>query len=325
MAEKIKGNTDVNGDGKVTKDDDLNNDGAANQKDVTLRKDQISMNLVQRDYNFAFNILSSSPEVQKLFKDAVAGGWDAKRFETAVKATQWYQDVGGEYARKAWFSKTMGGADWEDQMVQARDAIQRQATALGANLAEGEIEAWAERYLFEGWYQGDRQGMMADALASKVESDRGGQIAVRNTLAALARDNGVTVTDQWYDEVSRSIARGSSTQADYEQWLRDQAAAKYPMYSDKIKQGVSVRSLASPYLTRMQEILELNGDEISLDDPYIAEALGGVDEKGNPKAMSFSDFERKLRNDPRWENTINGANTLMNSVTSFAKSWGFVK
>lgn len=325
MVDKIKGKTDVNKDGKVTELDDLNNDGRADQKDVSLRKDQLSMQLLGKDYNFAFNILASNPEIQDLFRSAVEMGQDAKGFEASIRASDWYTDVGGEYARKAWFSKTLGGPDWDDQMLQARDAVQRQANASGARLSEGELNAWAERYLFEGWFAQGRQGLMLDALASKVRSDQGGQIAIRDSLSKLARDNGVGVTDKWFNEVAQSITRGDSTQADYEMWIRDQAAKKFPMFADKIKAGVSVRSLASPYLTRMAELLELNEADISLDDPYVKEALGGVDEKGNFKSMNFTEFETKLRNDPRWENTRNGKNTLLNTAQSFMRDWGFVK
>ena len=41
--------------------------------------------------------------------------------------------------------------------------------------------------------------------------------------------------------------------------------------------------------------------------------------------VGMEDFENLLRQDPRWETTKNGMNTLMNTVTSFSKSWGFVK
>jgi hypothetical protein len=323
---------DYDGDGKPNTekdkklaDQDLNNDGYINKADETLRQDRVSMQLLGRDYNFAFKILSSNPEIQALFEDAVKLNQTPQAFEASVKGTKWYQEIGGEYARKAWFSKTMGGADWDDQMVQARDIIQRTATQLGANLNPDDIDTFAERYLFEGWNVQGRQGLMQSALASKVESDRGGQIQTRDQLAQVARDNGVSVSDQWFNEAAQSIAMGRSTAADYEMWLRDQAAAKHPLYADKIRQGMSVKSLASPYTMRMAEILELNPESIDLSDPYLTQALGEVDEKGNPKAMSYTDFENKLRNDPRWEQTTNGKNTLMNTAQKMARDWGFVK
>lgn len=322
---------DYDGDGKpntkkdkALADEDLNNDGFINKKDESLRQDTLSNEIIGRDYQTASRLLGSDPFISSLFEQAIAERWEPARFEAAIKNSDWYGEVGGEYARKAWFSKTLGGPDWEDQMTQARDAIQRQAAAMGANLADEDIERFAERYLFEGWFNAARQGLMMDALSSKIESDRGGQIAVRDTLATLAMDNGVTVSDQWFDEASQSIARGDSTQADQEMWIREQAAQMHPLYADKIRAGLTVKSLASPYLQRMGEILELNADQIGLDDPYIREALGGVDAEGNPKAISFTDFETKLRNDPRWENTKNGKNTLMNMTTRMMKDWGFV-
>lgn len=323
---------DYDGDGKPNTakdkklaDQDLNNDGRITKADETLRQDRLSMSLVGKDYNFAYKILASSPEVQRLFQQAVDNNWSKELFEANIRGSKWYEEIGGEYARKAWFSKTMGGPDWEDQLVQARDAVQRQATALGADLSPDEIDSFAERYLFEGWFAQGRQGLMMDAMASRIDDIRGGQISIRDALAKAARDNGVSLNDQWFVEVARSVSRGESTREDYEQFIREQAANKYPLYADRIRQGISVRSLASPYTQRMAEILELSEDSIGLNDPYITEALGQVDAEGKPRSMSFSDFETKLRNDPRWENTKNGKNTLLNMATQFMRDWGFVK
>lgn len=323
---------DYDGDGKPNTekdkklaDQDLNNDGRINKADETLRQDRLSMELVGKDYNFAYKILASSPEIQSLFQEAVKNNWSKQLFEANIRGSNWYEEIGGEYARKAWFSKTMGGPDWEDQLVQARDAVQRQATAMGADLSPADIDDFAERYLFEGWYTQGREGLMMDAMASRIDAIRGGQISIRDELAKAAYDNGVSLSDQWFVEVARAISRGDSTKADYEQYIREQAANKYPLYADRIRQGISVRSLASPYTKRMAEILELNEESIGLADPYITEALGQVDAEGKPKAMSFADFETKLRNDPRWENTKNGKNTLLNMATQFMKDWGFVK
>tara|TARA_B100000214_G_scaffold189046_1_gene136491 strand:+ start:825 stop:1808 length:984 start_codon:yes stop_codon:yes gene_type:complete len=321
---KVKGKTDVNQDGEVNSLDDLNNDGRANKADLRLDQDRISNELIGRDYQTAARLLQSDPFIRQLFETAIQQRQPVAAFEAALKNSDWYLERGEDF-RKAWFSKTLGGADWEDQMEQARDAVGRQAVALGAVLSAEEVEKFAEDYIFNRWDKPNRLGLLNDALASKVQADQGSQIAVRDALFALAQDNGVSVSDQWFNEASQSIARGDSTQADQEMWIREQAAAKHPLYADKIRGGLTVKALASPYTQRMAEILELNADGISLDDPLIGQALGGVDAQGNPMAMSYTDFENLLRQDPRWETTKNGMNTLMNTVTSFSKSWGFVK
>ena len=321
---EVKGNYDTNKDGEVNKEDDLNNDGRANKKDRDLKRDELSNELLGRDYKYAARVLSGNPEIAELFKEAVKNGWSPERFEAAVQNSDWYESVGGEYARKAWFAKTMGGPDWEDQVTQAQDAVQRQAAALGATLSNEELEAFTQRYLFEGWSEPSRQGLMADALASKMAADAGGNVQVRDSLWKLAQDNGVRVSDQWYNEVVQSIARGESTQADYEMYLRDQAAEKFPLYSDKIRAGVTVKSLVSPYTKRMSEMFGISEESISLDDPYLNSVMTSMDENGNPKPVNFADFQTTLRQDPRWLQSEDGSKAFMDLAEKMAKDWGFI-
>ncbi len=321
---------DYDGDGKpntakdkAMADQDLNNDGQINKKDKSLKQDKLSMDILSVDYAFAMRIVSANPEVQDVFTQAINGGWDKQRFQAALTNTKWYNDQGTEYARKAWFAKSEGGQQWEDQLDVARDAVQRAASSAGAVIAPAELDNIAEKYIFQGWYKSDRMGLMADFMADKVDIQKGNAANLTNTLRKAADDNGISVSDQWIREAAQSVARGDSASADWSQWIQEQAAGKHPLYADKIRAGVSMRSLASPYLTRMSSILGINEAEIKLDDPLIAQAIGQVDEKGSPKAMSYSDFETKLRQDSRWENTTDGANTLLNMATRMAKSWGF--
>lgn len=321
---------DYDGDGKpntkkdkAMSDQDMNQDGRIDKKDKTLRQDKLSMDILSVDYNFAMRIVSANPEVQGVFQEAINGGWDKNRFEAALKNTKWYADQGTEYARKAWFAQREGGGQWDDQMNVARDAVQRAASSAGAVIPKEQLDSWAEKYIFQGWYKQDRMGLMADAMADVVDIQKGNAANLNNTLRKAADDNGVSVSEQWIKEAAQSVARGDSSSADWSQWIQEQAAGKHPLYADKIRAGVSVRALASPYLSRMSSILGVNEAEIKLDDPLISQAIGGVDEKGNPKAMNYSDFETKLRQDSRWENTTDGANTLLNMATRMAKSWGF--
>lgn len=84
----------------------------------------------------------------------------------------------------------------------------------------------------------------------------------------------------------------------------------WPVYGDKIRAGVNVYDLASPYIQTMAQEFEISPNDISLGDPYVREALTGVDDQGNPVAMGLWDFQKKLRKDPRWMNTSKAQNEV---------------
>lgn len=319
---KLKG-IDVNNDGTVDVLDDLNGDGKANQKDVDLRRDTISMEVLKTDYNTAYQIVAENDELRQIFKDAIRMGYSNDQFTAATRNTQWYKDQGSDYARTGWLAKAAGGKDWEDQLDQAEDVVQRTASSMGAVLNPAELRQYAEKYIMGGWFVPQRQGLMADSLAGLIDANKGSAGQTSTKLKDLARLNGVKLSDQWVTDVTRSIARGDTTIGDQETWIRTEAEKRFPMFAEQIRAGVSVRALASPYLGRMQDILEIPEEMIKLDDPFIVSALGSVDAKGQQTGMSYNDFETKLRNDPRWEKTTNGKNILMNNTDNFMKSMGF--
>jgi hypothetical protein len=301
----------------------VNGDGKANNADKTLRQDTLSQSYLETNYATAARIVNGDPSLKKLFDEAVAGGWSPQQFSAALQNTSWYSSQESEYARKGWLAQRGDPKEWADQILQARDTVQRTAASMGTEMSEAQLDDFAEKYVMNGWYDQRRQGLMMDALASFTDTSRGGAAKVSQDLRTLAADNGVGLTDKWLTDVTSSINRGESTQMDYEMWIREQAAARYPMYGDKIKAGVSVKALASPYLQRMQDILEIPSDGVDLNDPYITQALGMVNDKGENVPMNYTDFEKKLRNDPRWESTKNGKNALMNLATKMSEAWGF--
>ena len=73
----------------------------------------------------------------------------------------------------------------------------------------------------------------------------------------------------------------------------------------------------------MAEMFDIN-ESISFDDPYINGVLSAMDEKGNPKAVNFTDFQTTLRQDPRWLQSEDGSKALMDLAEKMAKDWGFI-
>jgi hypothetical protein len=285
-------------------------------------KDQLSRDELAAKYQSAVGIIYTVPELQGLFEQALDEEWSPAQMEASIQNSEWFRN-NDQYARTAWARETLGGADWQANLSEARKAVQIAAAQMGSDVTDEELNALAKRYVYEGWGESTRRGMMMEALSGEITflTDQRGQTSMSGTsgtladnLRNLARANGVSFSDNWYESAARSVASGLSQQTDWERDVRKQAASLYPVYSQKIEQGLNVYDLASPYINTMAQELELDPNQITLNDPYIRSALGGMSDSGDFTSMGLWDFQKKLRNDPRWENTSKAQNEVT-SVT----------
>ena len=72
----------------------------------------------------------------------------------------------------------------------------------------------------------------------------------------------------------------------------------------------------------MEDVLEINQKNISLQDPTILGALSNYDSKGNPYAMNLGEFKRSLRKDKRWLETDKAQNEITAATGSVLKLFG---
>jgi hypothetical protein len=71
----------------------------------------------------------------------------------------------------------------------------------------------------------------------------------------------------------------------------------------------------------MAETLELNPKDIDALDPTIQVALKN---NGNKGTMNLTDFNRLLRNDPRWARTRNAKQEASNYALEVLKDFGLM-
>jgi hypothetical protein len=301
----------------------------ANNKTKTnpnTKPDTLSADELAADYGYATDVIYSNPEIRALFERAVKEQWLPNRFKAGLQDTIWYRD-NSEYARETFVKKAMGGADWEESLRTAREQVQQFATQIGSNLTPEQLDENAYRFLNEGWGKSGRESLMAKALSENIGiSDTGSMRGVSGNMAdelrSLAENNGITFSNDFYLSAAKSVNSNLSTIDDWARDIREQAASLFPVYSDKIRAGVSVRDLASPYTTIMAQTLELDPSNISLNDPYIRDALGGFSSTGDPQATNLWDFQKKLREDPRWMDTLQANNEITNGFEGVLKMFG---
>ena len=292
------------------------------------RFDLLDFNRLSEDYAFLPSLILSDPELRDVWVQAAEQGMQRPAIELAFRNTNWWNQ-NNKYARRAiaeyQMSKQGQSADWQLRLEEAGLLVDQLATQIGVPLSREDRDRLIQQTIYQGWDQEGRQRLLQQALATQIKPGvvggtpgmvGGAAGSFIDTLRDLDRRNGVRYSDEWFLSAAKAVAEGKSTEDDYIRSVQETAAGLFPVFAQQIRSGTTAYDLASPFITTMAQELEISPTSITMDDPYIRQALGGVDANGKPTPMSLWDFTRKLRQDPRWMNT----RFAQNQVTGIADS-----
>jgi hypothetical protein len=300
-------------------------------------QDTLSIDDLAASVGFTGEFLQANPDLEAIWTQAVNEKWNdggsvgQQKFINAIHASDWWKKH-SDSARNYLISSLQGGRDFDLLRQDASAAIQAIATKVGADVSDPTVlDKLTTAYLWNGWDK--RPDQLAQALtgdlggkfgSNLLNMDSGNAQNITMQLRELANANGVKFDEGYYNGAVKMVVSGMRTVDDYMAEIRDHAASLYPAYKDRIAAGENAADIASPYMQRMADTLELNRDQIKLDDPWISRALGGVDEKGNPAAMPLWGFDQQLRKDPRWQSTNNAYDSYARVANHIAQTWGLV-
>jgi hypothetical protein len=142
-------------------------------------------------------------------------------------------------------------------------------------------------------------------------------------LRNFALNNGIDLTEDYIGKTAKQIADGQTSMDQVKGDLRDTHIARaYPGFAKQIMAGHDVMDLASPYISAMQNKLEIPNGQVTLKDPTIAKALQTVDDKGNPTYVPLWQFDQMLKQDSRWQYTQNAWNEVGTQAMDIAQRFG---
>jgi hypothetical protein len=142
-------------------------------------------------------------------------------------------------------------------------------------------------------------------------------------LKNLAANNGIMLSDGAATSYANSIIAGKLDPNTAYDTIRESAANAFPSMADKIKAGIDLKTLADPYIQSMSNILEVPNTSIDLFDPKIRSAMSFTLPDGKVGTKSIYDFEKELRQDPRWQYTNNARSQAADVATTVLKDFGF--
>jgi hypothetical protein len=226
-------------------------------------------------------------------------------------------------------SSTVGGGGVQgptpEQIKAYTRSVQIKSNELGVDLDEATL-----RGIVNSFARGEITSENLDEVIVRRGTIDFGQPlkgAVAEQMASLkqsAAAYGIQYNDDWYRTSILNVLKGKADVETYNQQIKDLAKSQYPTLAAQIDAGYTVQSIASPYISTMSQILELNPGEITLYDDTIRKALTGINDQNQPSLKPLWEFERDLKKDERWRYTKNAEQDLMGTGIKLLRNFGLV-
>jgi hypothetical protein len=133
-------------------------------------------------------------------------------------------------------------------------------------------------------------------------------------IRRLAADYNVSLSDAEVRQYALNGLRDKASIETVRTKIQNTAKAMYQNLSPFIDQGLTVKDIASQYINRMANVLEVNPETIKLDNRYVQNALTTL--------PNFTDFNKMLRNSPQWEYTNNAREEAAGYANKILQDFG---
>lgn len=286
---------------------------------------------IKASFGFVGALADAIPELKEILDAAIAGQWTNDRFIMAVSASQWYrsnsdrvrqwitlQQVDPETARadhyrvqtEVYLTAWQHGIQLTDQQayeVATWKLLNKDATdeALKNHLALRYFNPYID------WHQ------LTGAAAGFA-----------NQIQEIGRQYGWDDYTNYDDSRNwlGKLMRGEDTIEGFQRAMLDFAKVKYPGLHDQLLGGMSLQQIADPYLATYSQVLEMPKTAINwYEDPLVQRALQfvGQGETQSAGSMPMYEFEKTLRQDPRWRQTTNAIDSTAALIQKIGTDWGY--
>jgi hypothetical protein len=291
--------------------------------------DKINPGELAAHYGFALAFMNSNPQLKSIFDKAVKNVWTADRFVAELRGTKWFKHHSAN-VRNAILQETADPSTYKADVAQMKASVKDAYGTMFGNIpvSDRTVHAWAETAHRMGW----SQAQLTDHLVSAVNfnkqmknTDLGGQAGqLSQQLDQLMTNYGVNNTDTWKASQMKNILSGSDTIEGMTNRIREQAKQQYKAFANEIDGGATVADVASPYMQKMADLLELDPNSLSVSNGLIQKALKATNKQGAPAAMDMGDFANSVRQDSRWQYTDNAKQQAAGVTSNLLNSFGLL-
>jgi hypothetical protein len=256
-------------------------------------------------FGITADLIKQFPELQKVFDLWKAGNTTDAELE--YYKTSYYKNLTSNAQTRQKKKASQPGV-YAQELEAYKLEQKKRLTARGITVSDATLE--------DAYLKGlsDSQVDLNALIAAKGKPIGGSTLGSVQSLKEYADAFGMSYSQRSLDAWSQGIFSGTTTADDIQAQIRRDASSAFPVYADQINKGTSVEALTSAYKSSMANILEIDADSITFNDPTLRRALQYIGPDGKPAVKPIWQFETELRQDPRWEKT-DGARKTVDSLS----------
>jgi len=261
--------------------------------------------MAETAFGITADLIKQFPELKKVFDLWKAGNTTDAELE--YYKTSYYRNLTSNAQTRQKKKASQPGV-YAQELEAYKLEQKKRLTARGITVSDATLE--------DAYLKGlsDSQVDLNALIAAKGKPIGGSTLGSVQSLKEYADAFGMSYSQRSLDAWSQGIFSGTTTADDIQAQIRRDASSAFPVYADQINKGTSVEALTSAYKTSMANILEIDADSITFNDPTLRRALQYIGPDGKPAVKPIWQFETELRQDPRWEKT-DGARKTVDSLS----------
>jgi hypothetical protein len=265
-------------------------------------------------------LIKAFPELQSIFDDFAKGNIAKARLD--YFNSNYFKNLTTNAQSRQGKKATQPGV--YAQEFDAFKAEQKKRLIAKGFMWSPEIEALLEDSFLKG--HTDTQLEIAILNSGKMGSRIGGSaLGTVNALKDYADDQGVNkiLPKSYWDKVSMGLLDGSLTNETIKEELKGFAISAFPAYSKGIEAGRSFSLQTSALRQTIANLLEIDADTITNDNPIFKELVGYLNPKTQaPEIVPLWQAEKIVKSKDEWNYTKNARDTYDTLGLKVLRDWG---
>jgi len=297
------------------------------------------MEQLRADYNYILELAANDPsgsilefwtKLRKFIRDQSGGDPEAiKTFvNTEIKKVERFAGLTGSEIDAALEDVQPDKApDVARETDKVRLDVEDVARQRGVDINAFDFEGLVDESRRMGFDVQDIRSRLDQILEQQLADDVdliGSAGDNQTQLLNWAATNGLDLDAQAADAYVMKLTTGAQTLDDVKQELRETyLVGAFPAWSDKIREGYDPSVLVAPYRSRASNLLEVEANSLTFDDPVIKAAMQYTGGDGSPAVLPLYEYDRLVRQDARWDKTNNAYAAYTRVGTDLLRRFGF--